>query len=562
LGYDTRPTVSLPMTFELTDSGREGPLEAASNALEASKENGNGNVEADPVRDDGRHEDPLEGLFDEAQHPFHEAADTANERAFNTNTDAPHDNEQRSPNLNINRRTNHRHSSPFTGERVFDDAFDNPGRALDEPPPNSPASSYLTSPPNSPKLPTPPPSSPPPEWPLGRGKSVRAVKELKEQHERRMAYNREHGRPLHDLTPEEEEEDIQEEERYVKFRLAEAAKMRKAKAAEKLQKELMAEKVIHIDVDEEEVEVPQVKSGKKYVAKPSRVSPPRVTPKEKKAVKQPKRKFVVIDDEDEDENFEEVEESGDDDDDELWAPNKKARRQEARREAKMKPIQKKRKVVTRPVVVPPKTVARPSSSKSKHRKTKVPKKERHHHRRSEKHRSLMDKVIKRDGRDIRKQRHETAKKTQRTALEKAVRSAKRNAFHSLPVEERPILPSVDEEDLYLDSTDWGSESEVEGPSKPQVDFIYTYYPQFATGRGAWMPSLEKVVALIQKEIRPANDLLFLACCVQHQLFDIHPETGAIYEKERERRFRALELLEQKGFVPNLRTFEVTPSGRL
>jgi hypothetical protein len=77
-----------------------------------------------------------------------------------------------------------------------------------------------------------------------------------------------------------------------------------------------------------------------------------------------------------------------------------------------------------------------------------------------------------------------------------------------------------------------------------------------------MPSLEKVVKLILKENRHEPIGLFLAFCLKNEVFDIRFETEATYEKERERRFRALELLEQKGFVPNLRTFEVIPADKL
>jgi hypothetical protein len=231
-----------------------------------------------------------------------------------------------------------------------------------------------------------------------------------------------------------------------------------------------------------------------------------------------------------------------------------------KREAKRKPPQKKRKVGSTPVVaVPPKVHITLDSHQPTKSKAKVtPTKERRR-RQKAKNLSPLEKALKIERKAIRKRRRDIMKKVERTAFENAIRSAIRNRRYDLPKDELPILPSVDEEDLYMDTTDFDSDSESESvigdPNKPQVDFIYRQYPQFGQGRRAWIPSLEKVTALILKQL-PEPTSLFLSFCLKNGVFDICPETGATYEKERERRFRVLELLEQKGFVPNLRTFEV------
>ena len=142
----------------------------------------------------------------------------------------------------------------------------------------------------------------------------------------------------------------------------------------------------------------------------------------------------------------------------------------------------------------------------------------------------------------------------------AARRALRRPFYAFPEGQQNFnIPPVDQTDLYLDPTDWDSESSLDDDHEPPPDSVFIKDPRLGPGRSGWVPCLEKVAAFIPKHKKPGEDpLLLIEFRIQHGLFDRNLETARNPEKECARRWRVLEALKTEGLLDNLWIFDVLP----
>ena len=115
---------------------------------------------------------------------------------------------------------------------------------------------------------------------------------------------------------------------------------------------------------------------------------------------------------------------------------------------------------------------------------------------------------------------------------------------------------VDEIDLFLDCSDGDSDISLDDETSA-VGSIFVKNP-FGKGILRKIPSLQKLMTLIPRDLKPEDPLPLLRFRIQHGLFDKNLETAPNQEKECVRRWRILEAMTKNGFLDNLLTFDVPP----
>ena len=276
------------------------------------------------------------------------------------------------------------------------------------------------------------------------------------------------------------------------------------------------------NIEEEIVESP-LKRARQSPPKEDSISP-------SSAPRRRRQVIIVVDegedeDEDRDEDEDEDEEETDDERDESWTPNKKESRRQARLD-KLSRLARTNSKVTEATVQLRRRRARQIGAqillKPEQPSNIVdfpfdPKKLR----RRALERYKFDKVVERDARRLRKLRKQrVANKPQRKPEEKAALRALRHRYWGFPEGHAALnIPAVDETDVYFDTTDWDSD----------------YGSQRENGGR------------------------HRAFRLQHGLFDGDLETAANREKERARRWRASQALQEKGLIDNLQIFDALPA---
>ena len=402
-------------------------------------------------------------------------------------------------------------------------------------------------------------------WRPGGGKSAKVMREyevLRKKHEKRIARAERQKKPPYTLSDfdgdgDDEDSDIEE--------ILESPPKRSRRFppdSPNPSNNSVTREVIDVD---EDVQTP-----------PKPVLGPAVkAPKDAGSVRQQKQKReVIVIDDDGDEEEEEENVSSDDDNDETWAPTKKEmrnnKRKEKLREAELSRPKKARCAARTEVsnvadlkqsVLRIKKRSNTTREKKREKREKKIEKEKEKEKEKQKPtlivtfptpRSLFHRAMENAPRPVREKRAWTA-------AEKAARHAYRKPkFYGSPGKQAKChLPDVDQTDLFLDDTDWDSDSTLDEQFEPKSDSIFTKDPRLGHGRDAWIPSLVKLAALLPTDknfkFDPVEMVLFR---MQYMLFDCNLETALNPEKERDRRWRVLGALKEKGFLDNLRIFGV------